>query len=176
MAALLTQLPSLLRELQKSRWYLLLYLVTSILVIANSWVQTSWGSLVLKWPISIPTTISMLFQMLVQSIQCLLITNPAGYLAASAGIILFALINQIYFEKSGSWKVFSPESIKRFRFTNTVYLCVMLIVLAGAYLLYRFPSRLAEMVWGFVILTFSIIALYMEHKGMLAEKKELGIP
>ena len=176
MAALLTQLSPLLRELQASRWYLLLYLVASILILANSWVQTSWGSLAMKWPISITTTVNMLFQMLIQSIQCLLVTNPSGWLAATAGIILFALFNQLYFEKSGAWKVYSPESIKRYKFTNGVYLILMLICLVGAFHLYRYPSHIAEMVWGFVSLFFSIMALYLQHKGMQIEKKKLEIP
>lgn len=176
MAALLTQLSPLLKELQASRWYLLLYLLTSILVLATSWVQTSWGSLVLKWPISIFTTVTMLFQMLIQSIQCLLITNPSGWLAASGGIILFALFNQIYFAKSGAWKVFSSESIKRFKFTNGVYLIIVFLCLGGAFQLYKYPSRIAEMIWGFVVFFFSIIALYIQHKGMQEERKELGIP
>jgi hypothetical protein len=176
MAALLTQLSPLVQEIQKSRWYLLLYLVASILVLANSWVQTSWGSLVLKWPISIATTVIMLFQMLVESIQCLLVTNPSGWLAATAGLIFFSLANQVYFEKSGAWKVFSTESIKRFKFTNLVYLALMVICLAGSYQLYRFPSRIAEILWGFIVVFFSILALFMEQRGMRQEKRELGIP
>ena len=176
MAALLTRLSPLMQELHKSRWYLLLYLVASILILANSWVQTSWGSLVMKWPISIATTIIMLFQMLIQSIQCLLITNPSGWLLATAGLILFALFNQIYFEKSGAWVVYSPESIKRYKFTNGIYLVLMLICMAGAFQLYLYPNSIAEMVWGFVSLFFSIMALYMQHQGMQIEKKKLGIP
>lgn len=176
LAALLTQLSPLLHELQNSRWYLLLYFLTSVLIIASSWVQTSWGSLVMKWPISIFTTISMLFLMLSQSIQCLLVTNPSGWLAATAGIILFALFNQVYYKRSGAWKVFSSDAVKRFEFTNRVYLFFMLLSLGGAFQLYRYPSRIAEMIWGFVILALSILALYMQHKGMQQERRELGIP
>ena len=176
MAALLTQLSPLLREIQASRWYLLLYLVTSILVLANSWVQTSWGSLVMKWPISIATTIIMLFQMLAQSIQCLLVTNPSGWLAATAGIIFTSLANQFYFELSGAWQVYSSESIKRYKFINNIYLILMLICLAGAFQLYRFPSHLAEMIWGFAALFLSIMALYLQHGNIQAEKKRMEIP
>jgi hypothetical protein len=176
MAALLTQLSPLLREIQASRWYLLLYLFTSILVLANSWVQTSWGSLVMKWPISIATTIIMLFQMLVHSIQCLMVTNPSGWLAATAGIIFFALANQIYFEWSGAWQVYSPESIKRYKFNNNIYIVLMLICLGGAYQLYRFPSHIAEIIWGFAALLLSIMALFMQHKTMQIEKKIMAVP
>jgi uncharacterized membrane protein len=176
MAALLTQLSPLLEQLRQGRWYLALYLVASILVIASSWVQTSWGSLVLKWPISIISTVIVLFEMLAQSIQCLLVTYPSGWLAACSGIIFFALVVQVYFAKSGAWQAFSPASIKRFRFTNWIYLSIMLICLAGAFQLFRYPSQPAEMVWGFVVLSFSVAALYMQNRGMQEEKKELGIP
>jgi hypothetical protein len=176
MAALLTQLSPLLQEIQRSRWYLLCYLFASILIVAISWVETSWGSLVLKWPIAVFTSVTMLFQMLSQSIQCLLITNPSGWLLATAGIILFALLNQVYFEKSGAWKIFSPESIKRFRVTNGLYAAFMFLCLAGAFQLYWVPSQLAEMIWGVVILILTIITLYMQHSGMQQEKREFGIP
>lgn len=176
MAALLTQLSPLLDELREGRWYLALYTVASIFVIANSWVQTSWGSLVLKWPISIISTVIVLFEMLTQSIQCLLVTNPSGWLAATAALILSALLLQFHFERSGAWKVFPPEMIKRFHLSNWIYGLFLLICLAGAFQLSRYPSHTAEMAWGFVVLFFSVAALYLQNRGMQEEKKELGIP
>jgi hypothetical protein len=176
MAALLTQLSSLLDELRQGRWYLLFFLVASILVLATSWVQTSWGSLVMKWPISIISTVIVLFEMLAQSIQCLLVTNPFGWLATTAVLILCALLLQFHFERSGAWKVFPPEIIKRFRFNNMIYGLFVLICLAGAFQLYHYPSQTAEMVWGFACLSLSILALYMQHRGMQEEKRVLSIP
>jgi hypothetical protein len=175
MAALLTQLSPLWQEIHKSRWYLLLFLVSSILILANSWVQTTWGSLVLKWPIAIPTTIIMLFSMLIQSIQCLLVLNPSGWMAATAGVILCALLTQLYFEKSGAWKVFPPKYIKRFHINNAVYFFLMLFCLAGAFQLFLFPSHVAEMIWGLISLFLSCTALYLQHVGMKQEKRDLGI-
>ena len=176
MAALLTQLGPLLVELGKSRWHLVLFMLTSILVIATLWVQTSWGSLVLKWPISIITTVINLFGMLAQSIQCLLITNPAGWLAATSAILFFSLVMQWYFQLSGAWIVFSEGMITRLKVNNLIYLFLVVLCLGGALQLYLFPSHLAEIIWGFVVLTFAILALIMQHKGMQDEKKELGIP
>ncbi len=59
---------------------------------------------------------------------------------------------------------------------NTIYLFLMIISLAGAFQLYRYPSRIVNIVWGFIVLLLSILALYLNHNGMKAEKKELGIP
>lgn len=176
MAALLTQLSPLLQEIQASRWYLLLYALSSLLILASGWVQTSWASLVLRWPISIFTTVVNLFSMVAQSIQCLLVTNPAGWLAATGVFIIFVLLIQLYFERSGAWKVFPPEFIKRFKHNNAIYAGFMLLCLAGAFQLYFYPSRVAEMVWGFVALFLSIYALVLQQKGMQLEKRVLGIP
>ena len=176
MGALLTQLGPLVVELGKSRWHLVLFMLTSILVIATSWVQTSWGSLVLKWPISIISTVLNIFGMLAQSIQCLLITNPAGWLAATSAILFSALVMQWYFQYSGAWIVFSKATIARLKIFNLVYLLLVLICLGGALQLYFFPSQLAEIIWGFVVFILGILALIMQHKGMLEEKRELGIP
>jgi len=52
----------------------------------------------------------------------------------------------------------------------------MLICTAGALQLYLYPSHISEMVWGLAVFFFSLIALYMQHKGMQEEKQELGIP
>jgi hypothetical protein len=168
MAALLTQLSPLLKEMQASRWYLLLYFVASVLILANSWVQTAWGSLAMKWPISIASTVIVLFQMLAEAIQCLLVTN--------GGILLCALTLQVWFAVSGAWKVFLPATIKRFKFLIGVYIFFLFLCLAAALELYLVPSRIAELVWGFVVIALSVVALYMQHKGMQGEKKELGIP
>lgn len=175
-AALLTQLSALWQAVLASRGYLLLFLVASVLILATSWVQTSWGSLVLRWPISIYTTVVMLFQMLAQSVQCLLITNPAGWLAATAVLIGFALMVQLYFDRSGAWTVFPDEFTRRFRINSLVYLVFMLICLVGAYQLYRYPSRTAETIWGIVVVCLSSLALFMQHRGMQEEKRALKIP
>jgi hypothetical protein len=90
------------------------------LKLANSCEKTPWGSLVLKWTISIAATVIMLFQMLIPSIQCLPATNPSGRLAANGRAYLFSLPDQFYFAKSAAWKVFSTAYIKRFKFDNGV--------------------------------------------------------
>ena len=64
----------------------------------------------------------------------------------------------------------------RLKVNILVYLFMVVLCLGGALQLYLFPSHLAEIIWGFVVLTLAILALVMQHKGMLEEKRELGIP
>jgi len=70
-AALLTQLDGVLNILKAGHLVYVLYFLTTCLVIVNSWVQTSWGSLVLRWPISIPSSLIGFFQGLSLSLVAL---------------------------------------------------------------------------------------------------------
>jgi len=131
---------------------------------------------VLEWPISIVSTVIVIFQMLSGSIQCLSVTNPGGRLAGTAGVILASLAIPFYFAMGGAWAAFSSKPVERFKFMFGIYAFFLFLCLAGAYQLYRYPSHLAEAIWGFAVLLLSIAALYMQHRGMEVEKRELNIP
>jgi prolipoprotein diacylglyceryltransferase len=52
----------------------------------------------------------------------------------------------------------------------------LLLCLAGAFQLYRYPSRIAEVLWEFIVFFLSMIAFNIQYKGMQQEMRELGIP
>jgi cytochrome c oxidase subunit IV len=175
-AALLTQFFGLVQEVQASRWYLVLYFLASIGAIVNSWEQTAWGSLVLRWPISIPVTVLIFLTQLSLDIQCLLVTKPMGWMAASGLLILFSLLHNNYNRLSGAWPDYSPGRLKEIRASWTIYTCWLLLCVGAVLQLHWFPSRLTEIIWGFVVLASSVIALVMQHRTTERERKELGIP
>jgi hypothetical protein len=175
-AALLTQFSAAVSEIQAGHWQVILWFGSSLLIIINSWAQASWGSLILRWPITVPITFYFFMYLFGLDVQCLLVTNPPGWLAATAVILFFALLNQLYFEKTGAWRAFSPETIKRFKGQNRFYFATILLCLAGAAGLSRYPSALAESICGVVVLAGCILALVIEHKGMQGERDELKIP
>lgn len=174
--ALLTQLAPLEQEILSSRWYLALFFISSFLTIVNSWMQSAWGSLVLRWPLTVPGTLIYFAGLFSLSVQSLLVTRPAGWMAASSAVVLFAILIQVYFSRTGAWIAFSPGRIKIFRKNLSVYYLFLLITLLGAAQLFWFPSRLTELIWGLITLVSSILALVIQHKGMQVEKNELGIP
>jgi uncharacterized membrane protein YphA (DoxX/SURF4 family) len=174
--ALLTQLAPLEQEILAFRWYLALYFVSSFLTIVNSWMQSSWGSLVLHWPLSVPGTLIYFAGLFCLSIQSLLVTRPAGWMAASSAVVFLAILIQYYFSRSGAWVVFSAEKIDGFRKNQRIYFFILFLTLLGAVQLTLSPSQLAEMIWGVITLVISILALVIQHKGMQQEKIDLGIP
>lgn len=174
--ALLTQLAPLEKEVLASRWYLVLYFLSSFLTIVNSWIQSAWGSLVLRWTMSVPGTLIYFAGLFSLSLQSLLVTRPAGWLAASGAVVFFAILIQVHFSRSGAWVTFSPERVRKFRNNLKLYYIFLCITLLGAVQLAWFPSNLAELGWGVITLASSILALVIQHKSMLQEKIELGIP
>lgn len=174
--ALLTQLGSLELNLSSSRWYLVFFFISSILTIVNSWVQSAWGSLVLRWRMTIPGMLIYFLLLFSLCVQCLLITRPSGWMAASTALVAFSILNQFYFRNSGAWSAFSKETVARFKNGILMYFIFFLITLIGTIQLIWLPFHLDELLWGLIALSTSILALFVQHKGMEQEKKELGIP
>lgn len=175
-AALLTQLTALWEQIQTGDWHLVLYFIDSILIISLGWTLLSWGTLVLREPLSILNTLLMFIGNFAVAVQCLLVTHPAGWLAATALAALSQWVQQIYFSRTDGWEAFSAETIKRLKANMWVYVFWPLICLAGAVHLFLAPSILAESIWGVIVLAVTVEALFRQHRGMELERKELGIP
>ncbi len=142
----------------------------------NSWVQTAWASIVLKWPILISTSIGLFFGVVSLSIAALNITRPAYWFLAIFFVAGSGVYNQLFFMKNRSWVTLTPDTVKRARTSIIVYGFLLLILLAGAVLLFLYPTVKMEKFWALFALVASLLALIWQDIGMKLEKKELGIP
>ena len=175
-AALLTEAENVFAAAMNQRWQLILFFSASALLIVNAWVQMAWTSLILKLPISMPTTLLYFVQGFLLSLISLQVTNPPIWAALGTILIIWVILTQLYFKRIGAWVGF-PESIKtRVMFGVRVYSLFIIMGIGGFINLYWYPSREAETVWGIIALLNSIAALVMQHFGMKAEKQALGIP
>ena len=175
-AALLTRITDLFAEIQMGRWHLLLYALTAILLIAASWVQNLWGSIILKMQVHYLYVLLWLMNMVSLSVMCLQVTNPSVFFAACGAVILFTLCFQLYLMKSGAWAIFTAERIKAIKATLWIYLLFMSLCFAAAATLFAYPSVIAEIGWGIFALLASTAAVVMHHFSMKQERKEIGIP
>ncbi len=176
LGALLTQVSSVIAEVQAGRWYLVLYVAASMLIIANAWVQTAWGALVVRWPISTEMALIHLFGGFALSIMSLQVPNPSGWMLATCGVILFSMLAQTYLVRSGAWAVFTPAYTARLQGAIWAQAAFGGVALAAGLLLLRYPGRLHETVWGVVGLPMAAVALWMQDRGMKVERAALGIP
>jgi hypothetical protein len=175
-AALLTQMSSIIEKIQMGHWYLLFYLLISITLIVNSWVQNLWGGLILRMQVTMLHTLLVLIDLICLAIICLQVTNPLVFFVACGFFVLFSLFIQVYLMKSEAWVVFTSERIKKIKVVLRVNLVFMILCFVAVAHLFFYPSVAAEIGWGIFALLASISAMVMQHYGMKQERKELGVP
>lgn len=174
-AAVLTQVESIPEAIAAGKWYCLLYCLAILLVIINSWVQTAWGSLVLKWPLSIPTSVSLFFQGIAMSIAGLNITRPSIWYASLAVVLISAVFDQLFFSRTHGWIALSEDRIVQVKLGLKIYSGLLVYVVLAAVALALWPVPLLELILGIIALITSILALVWQHIGMSEEKKQLNI-
>jgi hypothetical protein len=174
-AALLTRLDSLPTEFKAGRWFIMLYFLSTCLVIINSWVQTAWGSLVLRWPISIPTSTSLFFQGIAMSVAALNINNPAIWYAAISLVLLTHLYNQWFFSRSRASSILPKELNDKVGKDTRIYPVMTIFGIGSSILLALQPVFIAELVLGIIALLLSIAALFLQHLVMTEAKRRLGV-
>jgi len=175
-AALLTEIPSLLDEIQLGRWHLMLYALTVLLLIAASWVQNLWGSMILRMQVNYLYVILWLLNMVSLSIMSLQVTNPAVFFMACGAFLLFTLLFQVYLMRSGAWVAYNQERVKAIKSTLWIYFLIMVLCFGAATHLTLHSAITAEIGWGFFAFLSSIGAIVMHHFGMKEERKEIGVP
>jgi hypothetical protein len=174
--AILTRLESIPEAVKAGEWYVILYLLATLLIIINSWVQTTWGSLVLRWPLSIPTAVFISIQGISMSVAGLNASRPAFWYAAITIVLVTAVLNQVSFSKTNAWANLPGELVQRAKAGILIYCYLGIFAIASSVLLALASGKTLEMVWGIIALVVSILALTWQHVGMKEEKRLMGIP
>ena len=175
-AALLTQVSILWEQLQAGRWYLSLYLLDALLIIALIWAASSWEGLVLKWSITIPTILTQLLGNFALAIACLVIINPAGWALSLAISATCNWLHHILLSRSGAWGPFPKEMIKALKANLWIYGLWSLLAFAAAVHMYLVPSAFVQAIWGLVGMAVIVGGLFRQHHDMERDRKEFGIP
>jgi hypothetical protein len=175
-AALFTQVGSVWEQLQAGRWYVFVYALNSLLIIALVWSASFWDSVVLKWTVTVPTILTQLFGNFFLGITCLLIVDPAGWFLALAISATCNGFHNILLSRSGAWEIVSPKMLETRRANLWVENLWPLLAYAGAVHMYLVPSVLVQSIWGVIALAIIIEGLFRQHHDMKRDRKELGIP
>ena len=175
-AALLTEVDNVFMAVRNQRWQLLLFFFASAMIIVNAWIQMAWAGLILKLPISIPISVIYFTQGILLSLISLNVTNPSLWMALAGCLPIWAILTTEYFKRIDAWIGFTDDIKSRAKSTFFVYLTFIFICVGGFINLHYFPSTIAEIIWGFVALISSIMALWNQHIVMIVERKDLGIP
>ena len=129
----------------------------------------------MRWPISIPTSLSLFLQGLSTSVACLNVTHPAVWMGATFVVVLTAEFNQVVFMRRRGWIALPADIVARARAGIVVYAVFAGITLASTLHLALRPSIVREIAWGLVAVLASLPALAWQHAGMNEEKRRMGI-
>lgn len=174
--ALVTQVPGVISQIQAGRWFLLLYFLATALVIVNSWVQTTWGTLVLRWPISTSFTLLGFLTGLSECILSLQVTKPYAWMFAVSAMILSSMLTHLYFRRSGAWTALSPTHVARLKKQIWIYGVFCAGAFAGGLLLLRYPGQAHEILWGVITFSAAAFALWLQDEQMKFERMMFHIP
>jgi hypothetical protein len=173
---LVTQISPVLAALKTAQWYPGLYFLATIMIVAYSWVQTSWGSLVMKWPISIVSSLVQMVTNMSLAFAALNIADPPLWMAAMAVGAFGSFCIQINFFLSGAWDLFPEEKLRGYKRSLFAYGGLAAFILGVAIHLYLAPTQKNFMLYGIVSFVLSIGLMVWQHVAMQAEKREMGIP
>lgn len=173
--ALLTQFESLLMETRSGNWQYFLYFFATCFVLINSWIQTAWGALVLRWPLSVTSALILFFGNLSCSIAALSITNPSRWYGSISSVVLFSIMMQYHFKGQQAWITLPEDAVERASLGISIYFGLMLFALATMAVLYFFSTRILELLFGALAVIISAFALWWQHLGMEKEKSSLHL-
>jgi hypothetical protein len=91
-------------------------------------------------------------------------------------VALSSVLSQFYFMKSGAWASFSQDYIARLRGVTWAHGAFGGIALVAGLLLFRYPGRFHEILWGLLSLSMILISLWLQDRGMKLERRTLKIP
>jgi len=173
---LVTQISPVLEVLKTAAWYQGLYFLATILIIDYFWVSVSWGSLVLKWPITIMSSLGLMLGNVAVAYAALNLNNPPVWMAATTVAAFSALFNQINFFLTGGRDTFPPEIFHGFRTPLIVFSGLVVVLLGITIHMFFVPTQTVFIFYGFVSILLSIGFLVWQHLGMVVEQRELRIP
>lgn len=175
-AALLTQTGILWEQMQTGRWYLSLFFLNSVLIVALIWAISSWESLILKWRISIPAILTQFVGNFALAVTFLFTADPPAWSLGLAVATTCNWIHQLVLTKLGAWESFSPKLLLAQKVRFWTFSLWPLLCLAGAVHMYLTPSTPVQTLWGLVGLAVIIAGLFQQHSRIEHERRELGIP
>lgn len=175
-AALLTQTGVLWEQMQAGRWYLSLYLLNSVLIVALIWAISSWESLILKWTISIPAILTQFVGNFALAVTFLFTADPSVWSLGLAVAATCNLLHQIVLSRMGAWESLSTKLFKARNARLWFFSLWPILCLAGTVHMSLTPSVLVQTGWGLAGLVVIITGLIQQHRQIEFERKELGIP
>lgn len=173
-AALAAKIPDILIEVsQSSRWYLLLYVIVSLMAVVNAWVQMAWAILIYRWRISLVHTTLIMLIGIAAYLSCLYVDTPEYWTHAIAFFIVSAMIVYVYNIQNRTMMNLPTTITKR---TMVAYSIFLLLTFAASVHMINSPNAGTYALWGIVFLMLVSFSWILQERNMKEERQQRGVP
>lgn len=153
---------------QQGHWYLLLYAITSLMIIVIGWVQMAWAILIYRWPIKLLHTTLVSLLGLSTYLVCFYVHEPVNWMISMIFLLLSAIMIYIYNIK---YRTMINLPLKITWITIGAYAVFVLITILASYHLYATSDGVTFTVWGFVYVIFVSLAWGLQAYNMNEEQQ-----
>jgi hypothetical protein len=173
-AALVQKIPEVLESLPDgSAWLILLYMLTTCMVVINAWVQTTWAFLIYNLPIRLLYSGLLLSSGVATILICLYVDHPVYWWRASIFLVLAAVANYIYNLRVRALLDLPTKGVSQ---TIAIYLGYMILALVASTHLSMDPRTAVSVFWGLVAFLAAVSSLWIQARNMKEERRLRNIP
>lgn len=172
--AFVSKVPNVLNLIfQNGQWYLLVYTITTFLIIVLVWVQMAWAILIARWQISLSHTSLILLFGISVSLLCFQIDNPLYWFIATIFFVLCGIGVYVY---NFCNKTFLGLDHKRNLRIAGGYVFFLFLSVIAVLRIYFYGRAATFSFWGIMVLICTMVSLAIQQRQMHYERKTRKIP
>lgn len=157
----------------QGRWYLLLYVISSGLIIVQSWVQINWLTLISRSPIqAVRTGLSLLNGIAIYFI-CASVENPADWFRAVGFFLIVSILQLITALRQRLIEGSLAKSL--YNLVAAIGVCVGIVFLASWHLTVDTRAPVIWL-WGVIATGLMTSYLWLQSRGMAEGRRDRDIP
>ena len=159
--------------LTSGRWYLLLYVIASGLIVIQTWVQMTWLTLLSHSPIQASRSGITLLMGIAIYIICVSVESPAIWFLAAG---FFGIISCLSLINGMRQRLITGQVARSlYKFVAVIGISVCITFLAAWHLTIK-PSALTAWFWGVIAIILMTNFLWLQSRNMKEERSDLDIP
>ena len=153
--------------------FILLYILTSALVIVSAWFQMSWAIILQRWPVHVTHTAFTLLLGITIYLMALYVDQPANWFLALLAVIISSIIIYIY-----NLKTEAILNLPRFITVRTIaiYLFFGAICVAAFFHIKYSPTVGTQTGWGVLIFFLAMTDWILQSRNMKDQNRQMDIP
>ncbi len=157
----------------QGRWYLLLYVIVSGLIVVQSWVQYTWLILTARSPIQPTRTGLSLANGITIYIICLSVENPVDWFRAVGFFVILTILALFYGLHLQAIPGLLAKSVRNL--IAVLGVCVCITFLASWHLSVDTSAPVAWF-WGVIAIGLMTSYLWLQSRGMAEARRLRNIP